>query len=139
GASSGVAGTGNAASALDARTLASGRPAVRRRVLREWLGENGASRLTDARLRQVDALVGRWRGQGGVAVGGGGPDVHVAVVRRHGTLTVVREERGSGDGGASAGAAPRPDAGCRRRLSLQWGAGRARRGHRQRPVPGAAE
>lgn len=77
---------------LDARTLSAGTPAVRRRVLRRWLTEHGATGLTDAHLRRVDALVGRWRGQGGVAVGGGAPGVRVVVMRQDGRVTVVREE-----------------------------------------------
>lgn len=76
---------------LDVRVLAAGAPPVRRRVLRAWLLDHDAQALTDARLRQVDALVGRWRGQGGVALGGGGPGVRVVASRRHDRLTVVRE------------------------------------------------
>jgi len=44
---------------------------VRRRVLRTWLLRGGARELTDAHLRSVDDLVGRWRGQGGVFLPGG--------------------------------------------------------------------
>ncbi|MEW2507679.1 tRNA lysidine(34) synthetase TilS [Amycolatopsis sp. CA-161197] len=40
--------------------------ALRRRVLRRWLLGSGVRELTDAHLRSVDALVARWRGQGGV-------------------------------------------------------------------------
>ncbi|SFP61815.1 tRNA lysidine(34) synthetase TilS [Saccharomonospora viridis] len=45
-------------------------PSVRRRVLRTWLLEGGVRELTDAHLRSVDDLVGRWRGQGGVFLPG---------------------------------------------------------------------
>ncbi|WP_007027316.1 TilS substrate-binding domain-containing protein, partial [Saccharomonospora iraqiensis] len=44
---------------------------VRRRVLRRWLLDAGIGDLTDGHLRSVDALVGRWRGQGGVFLPGG--------------------------------------------------------------------
>lgn len=50
--------------------LKSAPPALRRRVLRRWLLGAGVSELTDAQLRAVDALVGDWRGQGGVALPG---------------------------------------------------------------------
>jgi tRNA(Ile)-lysidine synthase len=55
--------------------------AVRRRVLREWLLESGATAVTDAHLRAADALVGAWRGQGGPRLPGG-----LDVVREHGRL-----------------------------------------------------
>src|SRR5699024_752904 len=88
--------TGRAAErgTLDARVLADADPAVRRRVLRRWLTAEGARGLTDARLRQIDALVGQWRGQGGVAVGGGGPGVRLVAMRQHDRLTVMREPDG---------------------------------------------
>lgn len=50
----------------DLRGLA---PAIRRRVIRLWLLAGGAQDLNDNQIRGVDALVTRWRGQGGVAVG----------------------------------------------------------------------
>ncbi|GEL17465.1 tRNA lysidine(34) synthetase TilS [Pseudonocardia asaccharolytica] len=62
-------------------------PAVRRRVLRDWLLDAGAKELTDGHLRSADDLVGRWRGQGGVAIPGG-----LELVRRDGTLLVRRTE-----------------------------------------------
>ncbi len=43
--------------------------ALRRRVIRGWLLDGGATGLTDDQLRRVDALITGWRGQGGVAVG----------------------------------------------------------------------
>jgi tRNA(Ile)-lysidine synthase len=46
-------------------------PAIRRRVLRGWLKDAGVIELTDGHLRSVDALVGEWRGQGGVWLPGG--------------------------------------------------------------------
>ncbi|TCK19957.1 tRNA lysidine(34) synthetase TilS [Pseudonocardia endophytica] len=65
-------------------------PAVRRRVLREWLRDGGARALTDEHLRAADDLVGRWRGQGGPALGG-----DLDLVRTHGRLELRRRERGS--------------------------------------------
>ncbi len=70
--------------ALDARALAGEPPAVRRRVLRIWLGRAGVRALTDAHLRAVDDLVGAWRGQGAPPLPGG-----LEVVRRHGRLRVL--------------------------------------------------
>ncbi|ONI78858.1 tRNA lysidine(34) synthetase TilS [Actinosynnema sp. ALI-1.44] len=57
--------------------------ALRRRVLRGWLKDAGVPELTDGHLRAVDALVGEWRGQGGVWLPGG-----FVVCRRHGRLCV---------------------------------------------------
>jgi tRNA(Ile)-lysidine synthase len=45
--------------------------AIRRRVLRRWLKDAGVAELTAGHLRSVDALVGEWRGQGGVWLPGG--------------------------------------------------------------------
>jgi tRNA(Ile)-lysidine synthase len=56
---------------LDAKALAEYPAAVRRRVLRAWLMDAGVRELTDARLRTADDLVGRWRGQGALALHGG--------------------------------------------------------------------
>ncbi len=61
------------------------RPAVRRRVLRRWLIDAGARELTDQHLRSADALIGRWRGQGGVWLPG-----DLVVSRSHGRLHVHR-------------------------------------------------
>ncbi|WP_370945160.1 tRNA lysidine(34) synthetase TilS [Amycolatopsis sp. cg5] len=66
---------------LDVTVLASAPPALRRRVMRRWLLDSGVPELTDAHLRGVDALVGRWRGQGGVWLPG-----HLEVRRAHGRL-----------------------------------------------------
>src|SRR5574340_403681 len=60
--------------------------AIRRPVLRLWLLTSGARALTDRQLRAVDDLIGHWRGQGGVAVGGGKPGVLWVVSRRRGRL-----------------------------------------------------
>ncbi|MEV7093556.1 tRNA lysidine(34) synthetase TilS [Amycolatopsis sp. NPDC051045] len=51
---------------LEVAVLAAEPAALRRRVLRRWLLQSGVRELTDAHLRAVDALVARWRGQGGV-------------------------------------------------------------------------
>jgi tRNA(Ile)-lysidine synthase len=58
-------------------------PAIRRRVLRGWLRDAGVLELTDGHLRSVDALVGEWRGQGGVWLAGG-----FVARRAHGRLCV---------------------------------------------------
>ncbi|MET0237964.1 MAG: tRNA lysidine(34) synthetase TilS [Kibdelosporangium sp.] len=58
-------------------------PAIRRRVLRLWLKDAGVPELTDGHLRSADALVGEWRGQGGVWLPGG-----FVARRRHGRLCV---------------------------------------------------
>lgn len=65
--------------------------AIRRRVLRRWLLGRGVTSLTDRQLRAVDALVGRWTGQGGVALPGGTPDARLVCSRRHGRLSVGLE------------------------------------------------
>ena len=69
---------------LDAEQLATHPSALRRRVLRTWLLAHGASALTDDQLRWVDELLGAWRGQGGVSVGGG-----LVVSRSRGRLTTA--------------------------------------------------
>ena len=68
---------------LDAAVLAVAPAAVRRRALRTWLGARGVTGLTDLHLRAADDLVGRWRGQGGVALPG-----RLELVREHGRLRV---------------------------------------------------
>ncbi len=57
--------------ALEVAALAQAPAALRRRALRAWLTQHGVSGLTDARLRSADDLVGRWRGQGALALPGG--------------------------------------------------------------------
>jgi tRNA(Ile)-lysidine synthase len=59
--------------------------AVRRRALRVWLRRRGVTELTDAQLRDVDALIGEWRGQGGVLLRGG-----LVAQRAHGRLQLDR-------------------------------------------------
>jgi tRNA(Ile)-lysidine synthase len=61
--------------------------ALRRRVLRAWLLDAGARDLSDGHLRAVDALIGEWRGQGGVWLPGS-----LVVERSHGRLAVNRRE-----------------------------------------------
>ncbi|MGW6376725.1 tRNA lysidine(34) synthetase TilS [Rhodococcus sp. NPDC055112] len=73
---------------LDVAELVDIHPAVRRRALRLWLLGNGARDLTDRQLRAADDLIGRWRGQGGVAIGGGRPGARLVLSRRHGRLTL---------------------------------------------------
>ncbi|MGW0040677.1 tRNA lysidine(34) synthetase TilS [Rhodococcus sp. NPDC003348] len=73
---------------LDTEVLVTAHPAIRRRALREWLQVSGVNGLTEPQLRAADDLVGRWRGQGGVALGGGGRDVRLVLSRRHGRLSV---------------------------------------------------
>ncbi|MEU3628355.1 tRNA lysidine(34) synthetase TilS [Amycolatopsis coloradensis] len=68
---------------LDVAVLATEPPALRRRVLRRWLLDSGVRELTDAHLRSVDALVGNWRGQGGVWLPG-----DLVAERAHGRLSV---------------------------------------------------
>jgi tRNA(Ile)-lysidine synthase len=63
------------------------RAAIRRRVLRMWLLAAGVLELSDAQLRSADALVGAWRGQGGVWLPGG-----LVVARAHGRLRVGRTD-----------------------------------------------
>jgi len=67
--------------ALDVTVVQHEPAPLRRRVLREWLLGRGVPELTDAHLRATDDLVGRWRGQGGVALPGG-----FVVARAHGRL-----------------------------------------------------
>ncbi|MFI9505831.1 tRNA lysidine(34) synthetase TilS [Nocardia sp. NPDC052566] len=73
---------------LSIETLATAPPALRRRAIRAWLLAGGAKALTDKHLRAVDELVTAWRGQGGVAVGGGRPDSRLVAAREHGRLTL---------------------------------------------------
>ena len=72
------------AEGLDAAVLAAEPAALRRRVLRRWLLQSGVRELTDAHLRAVDALVARWRGQGGVWLPG-----NLEASRCHGRLCLT--------------------------------------------------
>lgn len=58
-------------------------PALRRRVLRAWLGASGVTGLTDEHLRAADLLAGRGPDRGGVAVPGG-----LELVRERGRLSM---------------------------------------------------
>jgi tRNA(Ile)-lysidine synthase len=69
-----------------ATKLAEYPPSVRRRVLRCWLTNLGVPALTDAQLRRADELVGRWRGQGGLALPGG-----LVLSRRHERLQLTAQ------------------------------------------------
>jgi tRNA(Ile)-lysidine synthase len=60
-------------------------PAIRRRVIRAWLTRLGVTEITDLQLREIDALVGDWRGQGGVLLRGG-----LVARRSHGRLRLDR-------------------------------------------------
>jgi tRNA(Ile)-lysidine synthase len=74
---------------LDPTVLATQPPAVRTRILRDWLQANGARGLTAAQLKAVDALVADWHGQGAVALATG-----LAVQRRSGRLRVAAPDGG---------------------------------------------
>ena len=71
------------AGTLDADVLGAAPPAVRRRALRSWLSTRGITGLTDLHLRAADDLVGRWRGQGAVAL-----PQRLELVRERGRLRV---------------------------------------------------
>ena len=81
--------------ALDAAELAELPEALRRRVIRRWLLDGGASGLTDKQIRGVDTLVTAWRGQGGVAVGSPLRDRRLIAGRRDGMLTLHTEPVGT--------------------------------------------
>ncbi|WP_374220906.1 tRNA lysidine(34) synthetase TilS [Saccharopolyspora sp. HNM0986] len=87
-----VRGRVELAGALDATALAAEPPAVRRRVLRGWLLQQGVAELSDAHLRSADALIGDWRGQGGHALPG-----NFVLRRTHGRLQVERGGRGTAE------------------------------------------
>lgn len=77
---------------LSVEMLATAPPALRRRVIRAWLLTGGAKALTAKHLRAVDALVTDWRGQGGVAVGGGSGATRLVAGREHGRLILSLAE-----------------------------------------------
>ncbi|MFI6870658.1 tRNA lysidine(34) synthetase TilS [Nocardia sp. NPDC050406] len=77
---------------LAVEILATAVPALRKRAIRAWLLDGGAKALTDKHLRAVDALVTDWRGQGGVAVGGGSDGTRLVAGREHGTLILSLAE-----------------------------------------------
>ena len=76
---------------LDTGALAVLPDAIRRRVIRGWLLAGGAAELTDKQIRGVDALVTRWRGQGGVAVSSPLRSERLFAGRRDGKLTMYSE------------------------------------------------
>ncbi|WP_068280286.1 tRNA lysidine(34) synthetase TilS [Aldersonia kunmingensis] len=79
---------------LDTAVLADEPAALRRRIIRAWLLDGGARAVTSKHLHAVDDLVMKWRGQGGVAVGGGAPGVRLVASRRRGRLTLERQTEG---------------------------------------------
>ncbi|GAA1703914.1 tRNA lysidine(34) synthetase TilS [Dietzia cercidiphylli] len=90
---------------LDVSVLEPLPTAVLTRVLRRWLLAHGCASPTYAHLSSVAALVTDWHGQGGVAVGGTGPDGsgvsagrgRLVARRRHGKV-VLEIDRASGAG-----------------------------------------
>ena len=76
-------------SGLSVEILATAPAAIRRRAIRTWLTEGGAKSLTHKQLRAIEGLVTDWRGQGGVAVGGGMPGIRLVAGRERGTLTLA--------------------------------------------------
>ncbi|MFD4442410.1 tRNA lysidine(34) synthetase TilS [Nocardia sp. NPDC058519] len=78
---------------LSIEILATAPPALRRRAVRTWLADQGVAGLMNAHLQAIDELVSNWRGQGGVAVGGGSRDHRLVVTREHGTLAVRAQPR----------------------------------------------
>ncbi|MFC9892899.1 tRNA lysidine(34) synthetase TilS [Nocardia sp. NPDC127579] len=80
----------DSAETLAVEILATAPAALRRRAIRLWLLAGGAKAVTDKHLRAVDALVTDWRGQGGVALGGGSPGIRLVAEREHGRLTMRR-------------------------------------------------
>jgi tRNA(Ile)-lysidine synthase len=78
-------------SGLQARALAALPDPVRRRVIRGWLLDGGATGLTDKQIRGVDTLITAWRGQGGVAVGSSLRGERLIAGRRDGVLTLWPE------------------------------------------------
>ncbi|MGW5312408.1 tRNA lysidine(34) synthetase TilS [Nocardia thailandica] len=86
-------GTASDEPGLSIETLATAPAALRKRAIRAWLAERGVSGLMNSHLQAIDALVTAWRGQGGVAVAGGGPGWRLVVTREHGTLTLRSQPR----------------------------------------------
>lgn len=81
---------------LRIETLATAPAALRKRAIRAWLLDNGAKALTTKHLQAVDELVTAWRGQGGVAVGGGTAGSRLVAGREHGRLALRLDEDGIG-------------------------------------------
>ncbi|WP_207837489.1 tRNA lysidine(34) synthetase TilS [Williamsia soli] len=80
---------GASVACADLATLA---PAIRSRLLRRWLLQQGATEPTETVVRAVGALVTGWRGQGPVAVGGA-HDHRLEIARRDARLVVERRVR----------------------------------------------
>ncbi|MGW4634245.1 tRNA lysidine(34) synthetase TilS [Nocardia sp. NPDC004415] len=78
---------------LSIEILATAPAALRRRAVRAWLTGQGIGGLMNAHLQAIDELVSDWRGQGGVAVGGGSRAHRLVVGREHGTLAVRAQPR----------------------------------------------
>ncbi|MFE3320996.1 tRNA lysidine(34) synthetase TilS [Nocardia sp. NPDC059195] len=78
---------------LSTEILATAPAALRRRAVRLWLADQGIAGLMNGHLQAIDELVSNWRGQGGVAVGGGSRDHRLVVTREHGTLAVRAQPR----------------------------------------------
>ncbi|MFB7877485.1 tRNA lysidine(34) synthetase TilS [Nocardia sp. NPDC056064] len=78
---------------LSIEILATAPAPLRRRAVRAWLAEQGIGGLMNAHLQAIDELVSDWRGQGGVAVGGGSRAHRLVVGREHGTLAVRAQPR----------------------------------------------
>lgn len=76
---------------LDAARLASAHPALRSRVVRDWLRDHGATDLAAVHVAAVEALAGDWHGQRWVEAPG------VRVLRRDGRL-VATSATGPGAG-----------------------------------------
>ncbi len=83
--------TAEAGGGLSVAVIADLPVALRRRVIRGWLLAGGATGLTDRQIRAVDALVTGWRGQGGVAVGGGIARTRLFAERRGAALRLRNE------------------------------------------------
>ncbi|WP_278314328.1 tRNA lysidine(34) synthetase TilS [Lolliginicoccus levis] len=81
--------------------------AVRSRVVRGWLQDEGSGALASAHLDAIDQLVTEWRGQGAVAVpwppGEAREGARLVVERRHGTLALGIHERVPAHAACSAG------------------------------------
>ena len=86
---------------LPAADIAALPDAVRRRVLRGWLRAGGVPDVQAVHLHSVDALLGRWRGQGRVDLPGG-----AGVVRTSGRLVLQPPD---GRGSAPRTAADDPE------------------------------
>ena len=74
--------------ALDTETLITEPAALRRRVIRRWLTDQGVNAVTAKHLHAIDELVSAWRGQGSVAVPGGRVGARLVASRRRGRLTL---------------------------------------------------